>query len=100
MSKPKISPDSKKQLGARLRYAREVIKDATQEVVAAHFGVSEQAVSQWEVGRGPHRSRLPLLAEFYGASLTWLMTGTGSPTEERTDSVIAPKRKEVAKCQG
>jgi len=60
-------------LGAKLRkYRRE--RDLTQEEVAAHLGISFQAVSKWERGDGyPDITLLPALARYFGVTTDELL---------------------------
>lgn len=58
---------------ARLRDEREL----TQKEVAEELNVSSQALSQYELGRrSPGSDSLIRLAEIFGVSLNYLMTGT------------------------
>ena len=52
----------------RLRKERNV----TQETLAAHLGVSPQAVSKWENGSYPDGDLLPKIADFFGVSIDYL----------------------------
>lgn len=50
----------------------------TQEQVGRHFGISREAVAQWEKGEGPTAPRGKRLRELAGllqCSLEWLLTG-------------------------
>lgn len=44
----------------------------TQETLAAHLGVSPQAVSKWENGSFPDGDLLPRIADFFGVSIDYL----------------------------
>lgn len=47
-------------------------KGITQDVLAAHLGVSPQAVSKWENGSYPDGDLLPQIADFFGVSIDYL----------------------------
>ena len=64
-------------LGTRIRQAREGA-GKSQENIADHFGITREAVSQWESGHTrPRTHRLVALARFLGTTLEWLMTESG-----------------------
>lgn len=64
-------------LGTRIRQAREGARKS-QENIADHFGITREAVSQWESGHTrPRTHRLVALARFLGTTLEWLMTESG-----------------------
>lgn len=44
----------------------------TQDILAAHLGVSPQAVSKWENGSYPDGDLLPKIADFFGVSIDYL----------------------------
>lgn len=44
-------------------------RNVTQETLAAHLGVSPQAVSKWENGSYPDGDLLPKIADFFGVSI-------------------------------
>ena len=49
-------------------------RDLTQEEVAAHIGISYQAISKWERGDGyPDITMLPTLADYFGVSTDYLL---------------------------
>ena len=47
-------------------------KAVTQEQLAAHLGVSPQAVSKWENGSYPYGDLLPKIADFFAVSIDYL----------------------------
>lgn len=47
-------------------------RNVTQETLAAHLGVSPQAVSKWENGSYPDGDLLPKIADFFGVSIDYL----------------------------
>ncbi|MGN0667441.1 MAG: helix-turn-helix domain-containing protein [Huintestinicola sp.] len=47
-------------------------RNVTQEALAAHLGVSPQAVSKWENGSYPDGDLLPKIADFFGVSIDHL----------------------------
>ena len=63
-------------------------KQATQETLAAHVGVSAQAVSKWENGGVPDTELLPKIADFFGVSIDALF-GRPSPQQEPLYKLIA-----------
>ncbi len=64
-------------LGKRLEHARERA-GMKQKEVAEHFGISSQAVSQWESDRTrPDSQRLASLARLFTLRLDWLLAGEG-----------------------
>lgn len=70
ISEPMANP-----LGTVIREARKARK-MTQVKLAAAFGISRPAVTQWESGgTGPERERLPALAELLRIDLGALMRG-------------------------
>jgi SOS-response transcriptional repressor LexA len=72
-------------LGQRLMRAREHA-DIKQKDVAEYFGISSQAVSQWEADRTrPDSHRLAKLARLFDIRLEWLLDETGpmDPEEAR-----------------
>ena len=80
------------KIHGRIRLARRAAK-LTQEQLAERFGISTQAVQQWETGRSaPERDRLPELAQALGVSLLWLAFGIGLQEQGGNDSVAAQLR--------
>lgn len=62
-------------LGDRIRLARKR-RGLTQRDVARHYGISREAVQQWEAGRvNPRGERVRALALLLQVSVEWLMTG-------------------------
>jgi SOS-response transcriptional repressor LexA len=58
-----------------------------QKDVAEAFGISSQAVSQWEAGRTrPDSQRLTNLARLFDIRLEWLLDGRGTTTFEESPS--------------
>lgn len=52
-------------------------RGVTQEKIADAFGISVQAVSKWECGLScPDISLLPDIAEYFGVSIDYLLTGS------------------------
>jgi transcriptional regulator with XRE-family HTH domain len=68
-------------LGKRIQAARERLRPkVTQANVAAHFGVTYQAVSQWELDKDiPEVGKIADLAELLKVPCVWLLKGTGEP---------------------
>jgi transcriptional regulator with XRE-family HTH domain len=66
-------------LGERIRKARLRLK-MTQKELAAVFGLSEQAVSNWERGKdSPGMERMPQLRQVLRVNYAWLHEGAGEP---------------------
>ena len=64
-------------------------RDLTQEEVAAHIGISYQAISKWERGDGyPDITMLPTLANYFGVSVDYLL-GNETDFKSQTESVIS-----------
>jgi transcriptional regulator with XRE-family HTH domain len=69
--------NEKQKFGARLTTAREAA-GMTLEEVGAHFGISAQAVQQWEKGKSdPSVTRDRLVAKLLNRNVAWLVTGHG-----------------------
>lgn len=65
-------------------------KGISQETLADLCDVSMQAVSKWENGQScPDISFLPLLAEYFGVSIDYLLTGRNSAVENTADGLIS-----------
>ena len=74
-----VSDMDNRQTGALLRALRQE-RRLTQAQAAEALGVSPQAGSKWERGLGgPEVSLLPVLARFFGVSLTRLLAGDLMP---------------------
>jgi len=77
------------RVGARLRFARNAMRVALQDVANA-CDVTRQAVSLWETGKTmPNDEMLGRLAEYLGVSRHWLLTG--DQPEQVEPSGSAPK---------
>lgn len=60
-------------IGGKIRSLRRQ-RDLTQEEMAAHLGISFQAISKWERGDGyPDITMLPILANYFSVSIDELM---------------------------
>lgn len=65
-------------------------KGISQETLAEVCDVSMQAVSKWENEQSfPDISFLPLLAEYFGVSIDYLLTGRNSAVENTADGLIS-----------
>lgn len=64
-------------------------KGASQETLAGVCDVSMQAVSKWENEQSyPDISLLPLLAEYFGISIDYLLTGWDSAVRNTADNLV------------
>ncbi len=76
-------------LGARLERARSE-RGLTQQEVGDHFGITSQAISQWEQDRTrPSTGRLRALADLFAVSLDWLLDGA-APAERAERPRLLP----------
>lgn len=68
-------------IGNRIKHARErLVPEVTQQHVANALGISDKAVSGWELGSSkPARDRMPELARVLKVPLAWLSEGSGEP---------------------
>ena len=63
-------------------------RDLTQEEVAAHIGISYQAISKWERGDGyPDITMLPTLANYFGVSIDELIGMDEISSAQRLDDI-------------
>lgn len=70
-------PLEMENLAERLKAARVAAKKKQREL-ANHLEIARVNITQWESGlHRPGRDRLPVIADFYGVHLEWLMTGRG-----------------------
>lgn len=75
-------------LGDRIKLAREA-RGLSQEALGDKFGISKQAVYEWERGdASPQSDRLPLLRRALRVTFSWLMAGEGPPPDEGDPAVI------------
>lgn len=75
------------QIGKALRRLRRE-RNLTQEEVAAHLGISFQAVSKWERGDGlPDIAILPAISRYFDVSLDDLFDMNGLAVSEAFDSI-------------
>lgn len=83
-------------LGQRLTHARRHARMKQRDVAKA-FGISSQAVSQWEAGRTrPDSQRLTRLVRLFDVRLEWLLDESGPMTlEGRAPSADAPHTTDV-----
>lgn len=77
-----VALPSLESVGARLKYAREMIPGRPQSLLAEACGVSNQAVSGWERTDKVDPDRLITAAELYGVPFMWLYKGGAGYTTE------------------
>lgn len=66
-------------MSERLKWARERA-GMTQQGLAKAAGISQAAVSGWELGTRLTGRKLPTVASLLGVNLLWLTEGMGEPT--------------------
>ena len=77
-------PDLDKR-SERYKFARTILTSFTQRQVAEAFGVTPQAVSQWERGEdAPTARNLEKMAELYGVPMDWLTRRPGAHVVTQT----------------
>jgi transcriptional regulator with XRE-family HTH domain len=77
-------------LGGRIRAARTRLPRVTLEKIAEYFGISAQAVSQWEHdGAAPDLEKIPKLARILKVPIEWLLDGGESPPPPAELSLLA-----------
>lgn len=66
-------------LAERIKYTREKLR-MSQESFAEALGVNQSNITLWEKGKyNPRRDKQKQIADLAGVSLSWLMTGEGTP---------------------
>lgn len=74
-------------IGEKLKKLRRN-KDLTQEEVAAHLGISFQAISKWERGEGyPDITMLPILANYYQVTVDELIGMDEISSAQKLDEI-------------
>ena len=86
-------------LGNRIKQARKAAR-MTQAELGQHFGITSQAVSQWENDptKGPQRDKMPKLARVLGVDLTVLSGDEESPASQLNDLIqgLSPEKQRQA----
>ena len=68
----------------------------TQEQIAETLGVSCQAVSKWETNSSyPDISLLPIIADYFGVSVDYLLKDEDVDTTKKADSSVEEKSKMI-----
>lgn len=84
--KPTTEPKIK--IGEKIRLLRKK-NDVTQDMLADHLGVTPQAVSRWESGICyPDMNYLPLIADYFGATMDDLLCYNGLQREQRVKEYL------------
>ena len=74
-------------IGKKLKALRKE-RDLTQEEVAAHLGISFQAISKWERGDGyPDITMLPALANYFRVSVDELIGMDDIASAQKFDEI-------------
>lgn len=72
----------------------------SQAELGAHFGITSQAVSQWENNpdKGPQRDRMPKLAKVLQVTLEWLTDSGADPEADLVTMIraLSPAQKRRA----
>ena len=77
-------------LGAPMRAARTRLPRVTLEKIAEYFGISSQAVWQWEhEGAAPDLEKIPKLARILKVPIEWLLDRGESPPPPPELSLLA-----------
>lgn len=87
-------------LGTRIKQARErLVPKCTQKEIADHFGVTDQAVSNWEGDRDvPELGKIVKLARALKVPVLWLLEEGGGPPpspnalETKIERLLPPDR--------
>lgn len=88
--------NSDQGLAERIRYLREDVlgMKSQKEFAEAIGGVSRGAVGNWELGKGVKAANLIRIADRFGISFQWLVTGYGErPERLKNGEVTAPTDK-------
>ena len=79
--------DNKIKIGEKIRLLRKK-NDVTQDSLAAHLGVTPQAVSRWESGVCyPDMNALPLLADYFSVTIDELLCYNNAQREARVRAI-------------
>ena len=79
--------DNKIKIGEKIRLLRKK-NDVTQDALAAHLGVTPQAVSRWESGVCyPDMNALPLLADYFSVTIDELLCYNNAQREARVRAI-------------
>ena len=85
--------------GTRLRNLR-IGLNLTQDEAAAEINVSKQAISKWENGHGlPDVSSLSALAELYGTTIDYLLTGEEKVKIEEKIEVVQIEKEKIVEVE-
>ena len=89
MTKKEPSPGDKRR-GQRLRERRKAMGLDVTELAKA-IGVSQPAVSQWEIGvTAPSRKKVAKLAQILRVPVAWLLTDDDAPSSQQGANPAAP----------
>jgi len=91
----KKPPDLKR--AQRIQILREQVLDlSSQDALAVKIGVSRGAVGNWELGQPIGVKYVKALAEMSGASIEWILSGTGPTPEKASNAMSAIDRPTTA----
>lgn len=78
------------KLNEKILYCRRKAS-LSQEALAERIGVSRQAISKWETGEAsPEITKLPLLAQTFGVTADWLLSGDDPAGETTPEAETTP----------
>ncbi|MDE5601144.1 MAG: helix-turn-helix domain-containing protein, partial [Clostridia bacterium] len=87
------------EFGTRLKDLR-ICHNMTQDEAAAAISVSKQAISKWENDRGlPDVASLGALAELYGTTIDYLLTGEEKVRVEKEVEIVEVEKEKIVEVE-